>query len=50
VASDREVGAGLGLAVSQAIVAFQGGRLTVENSGGKGTSFRVGLPDAGARA
>jgi signal transduction histidine kinase len=50
VASDRDVGAGLGLAVSQAIVASHGGRLTVESSGGKGTSFRMDLPDAGARA
>jgi PAS domain S-box-containing protein len=50
VASDREVGAGLGLAVSQAIVASHGGTLTVESSGGRGTSFRMDLPDAGARA
>jgi signal transduction histidine kinase len=48
--SDRDRGAGLGLAVSQSIVASHGGTLTVGTRGGKGTSIRMELPDAGAEA
>jgi PAS domain S-box-containing protein len=50
VASDRFVSAGLGLAVSQAIVASHGGTLMVESLGSKGTTIRMELPDACAVA
>jgi signal transduction histidine kinase len=37
-------GTGLGLAVSQAIVAAQGGQLTCRSARGEGTTFRVAIP------
>ena len=39
-------GTGLGLAVSQAILAADGGRLTCRSARGEGTSFRVEIPVA----
>ena len=41
----RERGTGLGLALSQQIVKAHGGRLEVESIEGKGTAFRLVLPD-----
>jgi PAS domain S-box-containing protein len=49
-ANGRGEGGGLGLAVSQAIVASHGGTLTVDTRGGRGTSIRVELPAAGEGA
>jgi signal transduction histidine kinase len=35
---------GLGLAIAQRIVCSHGGKITVENQPGRGTSFHVSLP------
>ncbi|MEP6572291.1 MAG: PAS domain S-box protein [Gemmatimonadota bacterium] len=43
-------GIGLGLAICQRIVTDLGGELTVASEVGKGTTFRVSLPAAGAEA
>jgi len=41
--------AGLGLAISQAIVSLHGGSIAVSSEAGKGATFEVGLPLAGPR-
>ena len=41
-------GTGLGLAVAQAIVSEHGGRISAESSPGKGATFAIVLPAAGA--
>ncbi len=46
----RERGTGLGLALAQQIVKAHGGRLEVESIEGKGTAFRLVLPDESGRA
>jgi two-component system NtrC family sensor kinase len=43
-------GMGLGLAIAHAIVSAHGGKLAVESTRGKGSTFRVDLPAAGADA
>ncbi len=43
-------GAGLGLAIAQAIVHAHGGELAVESAPGVGTTFRLSLPAAGEQA
>jgi len=43
-------GAGLGLAISRAIIAAHGGNLTVKSEVGKGSTFTVELPAAPAEA
>ncbi|HYE65173.1 MAG TPA: ATP-binding protein [Pyrinomonadaceae bacterium] len=43
-------GTGLGLAVSYGIVQEHSGRITVESIPGRGTTFRITLPTANARA
>ena len=43
-------GTGLGLAVSYGIVQEHAGRISVESTPGRGTSFRITLPTARARA
>src|SRR5574338_31473 len=43
-------GTGLGLAVSYGIVQEHGGHITVDSTPGQGTSFRITLPTARARA
>jgi len=42
-------GTGLGLAVSYGIVQEHSGHISVESSPGRGTTFRISLPTAGAR-
>jgi sigma-B regulation protein RsbU (phosphoserine phosphatase) len=42
-------GAGLGLPISREIVQYHGGSLTVRNTKGRGSCFRMTLPLAGAR-
>ncbi|PYS70065.1 MAG: hypothetical protein DMF69_14775 [Acidobacteria bacterium] len=43
-------GTGLGLAVSYGIIQEHAGRITVESTPGRGTTFRITLPSARARA
>ena len=43
-------GTGLGLAVSYGIVQEHSGHITVESAPGRGTTFRITLPSANARA
>ncbi|HLM58989.1 MAG TPA: ATP-binding protein, partial [Pyrinomonadaceae bacterium] len=43
-------GTGLGLAVSYGIVQEHSGHINVESAPGRGTTFRITLPTAGARA
>ncbi len=42
----RQEGTGLGLSVSQMLIARQGGEITVESIPGQGTSFTIWLPQA----
>ena len=42
----RAKGSGIGLAIAKEIVEAHGGDITVESEGGRGTTFRIGLPAA----
>jgi signal transduction histidine kinase len=42
----RQQGTGLGLSISQTLVTRQGGRIAVDSTPGKGTSFAIWLPEA----
>jgi PAS domain S-box-containing protein len=44
-----DVGTGLGLWVSKGIVEKQGGSIVVDDTGGRGATFRVRLPDLSSR-
>jgi signal transduction histidine kinase len=44
--SKRREGTGLGLSISQTLVKRQRGQITVESEQGKGSTFRVWLPEA----
>ncbi len=48
VATDRDLGVGLGLAIVQRIVAAHKGRVTVQSQVGVGTTFTILLPIQGA--
>jgi signal transduction histidine kinase len=47
--SRQHGGAGLGLAIVQAIVSAHGGQISAESEPGVGTTIRVRLPVAGER-
>ncbi|WP_242393956.1 heavy metal sensor histidine kinase [Anaeromyxobacter oryzisoli] len=46
--SRRTGGAGLGLAIARSVVGATGGRIEVQSAEGRGSLFRIVLPDAGA--
>jgi signal transduction histidine kinase len=46
----KQHGTGLGLAIVQSVVSDHGGKISVESTKGKGTSFRISLPRQAPRA